>query len=94
MSSVTDNSFICSQLEPVPPPGELIKMYEALDKNGPLPIQWNWPHGRRAPTDTSGFIEEDDEEAIETKYVVTFFSLFFFFYFKKNKSMSPVIFRY
>lgn len=44
-------------------------MYEGLESNGPLPLQWNWPHGKRAPSDNSSFIEEDDEEEAETKYV-------------------------
>lgn len=59
----------CSQLEPVPAPNEVVRMFEALDSNGSLPIQWNWPHGRRAATDTSSIIEEDDEEEMEIKYV-------------------------
>ncbi|KAJ1520242.1 hypothetical protein ONE63_004450 [Megalurothrips usitatus] len=54
--------------EPVPPPSEIVRMYEALDSNGPLPIQWSWPHGRKAPTDDSAFnFEDDDEEEMETK---------------------------
>ncbi|XP_026289460.1 PAXIP1-associated glutamate-rich protein 1 [Frankliniella occidentalis] len=52
-----------SKIEHIPPPSERVRLYETLDStNGPLPIQWNWPHGRRAPLDSSGFIEEDDEE--------------------------------
>lgn len=56
-----------NKLEPVPPTAEIIRMYEALDNNGPLPIHWKWPHGRRAPTDSSGYVEEDVEEEEETK---------------------------
>lgn len=70
---------VCRQLEPVPPTTEFIKTFDALDSNGPLPISWKWPHGRRAPTDSSGFIEEDVEEEEETKYVGDHFSVLFIF---------------
>ena len=56
-----------AKLEPVPPPNKIVELFEALNSNGPLPIKWSWPHGRRPPTVSSSLVEENDEESMEEK---------------------------
>lgn len=47
---------------------EIVRLYEALAKDGSLPIKWNWELGRRPLTPSQDDSESDREEEAE-KYV-------------------------
>lgn len=49
--------------EPSPP--EIIRLYEALAKDGSLPITWKWELGRRLPTPSQSDSESEKEEETE-----------------------------
>ncbi|XP_066983489.1 PAXIP1-associated glutamate-rich protein 1A isoform X2 [Macrobrachium rosenbergii] len=53
--SVTPNG-----LEPCP--SEIIRLYEAVAKDGSIPITWKWELGRRPPTPSQNDSESEKEE--------------------------------
>ncbi|KAG7172496.1 PAXIP1-associated glutamate-rich protein 1-like [Homarus americanus] len=48
-----------------PSPSEIIRLYEALAKDGNLSIKWKWGLGRRLPTPSQSDSESEKEELAE-----------------------------